>query len=41
LDVEDIRAFQVHLAGTGVSWPELDQIVCALRYFYGVTLWRS
>ena len=26
LDVEDIRAFQVHLAGTGISWvsPVLD-----------------
>ena len=41
LDVEDIRAFQVHLAGTGISWPGLNQIVCALRFFYGVTLGRT
>ncbi len=41
LDVEDIRAFQVHLAGTGISWPGLNQIVCALRFFYGMTLGRT
>ena len=22
----------------GMSWPALNQIVCALRFFYGVTL---
>ena len=22
----------------GISWPALNQIVCALRFFYGVTL---
>jgi integrase/recombinase XerD len=38
LDLEDVRAFQVHLVSTGVSWPGLNQIVCALRFFYGVTL---
>jgi site-specific recombinase XerD len=31
LGLEDVRAFQVHLAS-------LNQIVCALRFFYGVTL---
>ena len=41
LDVEDIRACQVHLAGTGISWPGLNQIVCALRFFYSVTLGRT
>ena len=25
VDVEDIRAFEVHLAGTGISWPGLNQ----------------
>ena len=29
LDLEDVRAFQVHLVSTGVSWPGLNQIVCA------------
>src|SRR5438445_1021419 len=38
LGVEDVRAFQVHLVSNGVSWPALNQIVCALRFFYGVTL---
>ena len=38
LSLEDLRAFQVHLVSTGISWPGLNQIVCALRFFYGVTL---
>jgi|ERR1700730_7025099 len=38
LDLEDIRAFQVHLVAIGISWPALDQIVCELRFFFGVTL---
>ena len=38
LHLEDVRAFQVHLVSTGISWPALNQIVCALRFFYGVTL---
>ena len=38
LSLEDVRAFQVHLVSTGISWPSLNQIVCALRFFYGVTL---
>ena len=28
----------MHLVSTGISWPALNQIVCALRFFYGVTL---
>ena len=38
LCLEDVRAFQVHLVATGISWPALHQTVCALRFFYGVTL---
>ena len=38
LGVEDVRAFQMHLVSTGISWPALNQTVCALRFFYGVTL---
>lgn len=41
LDLEDVRAFQVHLVSTGISWPALNQIVCALRFFYGVTLGQA
>src|SRR5512134_2846205 len=38
LDLEDVRAFQVHLVAHAISWPALNQTVCALRFFYGVTL---
>lgn len=38
LGLEAMRAYQVHLVSTGISWPSLDQIVCALRFFSGVTL---
>ena len=38
LGLEDVRAFQVYLVATGISWPALNQTVCALRFFYGVTL---
>jgi integrase/recombinase XerD len=38
LGLDDARAFQVHLVSTGISWPALNQTVCALRFFYGVTL---
>ena len=38
LSLEDVRTFQVHLVATGISWPALNQIVCALRFFYRVTL---
>jgi len=38
LGLEDVRAFQVHLVSTGMSWAALNQTVCALRFFYGVTL---
>lgn len=41
LGLEDVRAFQVHLVSKGVSWPALNQTVCALRFFYGVTLDRA
>src|SRR3984893_2397600 len=38
LELEDVRAFQVHLVSTGISTSALNQIVCSLRFFYGVTL---
>jgi integrase/recombinase XerD len=41
LGLEDVHVFQVHLVATGISWPALNQIVCALRFFYGVTLGHS
>ena len=41
LDIEDVRAYQVQLVARGISWPALNQIVCALRFFYGVTLGQT
>lgn len=32
------HALQIRLVATGISWLALNQIVCALRFFYGVTL---
>ena len=40
LDLADVRAFQVHLVASGISWSALNQTVCALRFLYGVTLGR-
>ncbi len=31
-DLEDVSAFQVHLVAGGMSWPALNQTVCALRF---------
>ena len=41
LGYEEVRAYQAHLVGRRVSWGALNQTVCALRFFYGVTLGRS
>jgi site-specific recombinase XerD len=41
LGLEDVRTFQVHLVAGGISWPALNQTVCALRFLYGVTLRQS
>lgn len=41
LGLAEVHAFQVHLVATGISWPSLNQIVCALRFFYGVTLGQA
>ena len=38
LGLEAVRAFQVYLVSQGISWPALNQTVCALRFLYGVTL---
>ena len=41
LGLEDVRSFQVYLVSQGVSWSALNQTVCALRFFYGITLDRA
>src|SRR3954465_3117224 len=40
LGVEEVRAYQLHLAGLGRSWSHINQVPCALRFFFGVTLGR-
>ena len=41
LGPEEIRAYQVHLIEERkVAWPTHNQVVCALRFFYGTTLRR-
>jgi site-specific recombinase XerD len=41
LDLEEARAYQVHLVSQGVAWVTLNQVVSSLRFFYGVTLGRK
>ena len=41
LGVEEVRAYQIHLAGRGMSWSHINQVSCALRFFFGVTLGRK
>ncbi|MGO9729967.1 site-specific integrase [Mycobacterium sp.] len=41
LGLDDVRAFQLDLVARGISWAGLNQIVCALRFFYGTTLGRT
>jgi integrase/recombinase XerD len=38
LGPDEVRQFQLHLLGRGVSWSSFNQAVCALRFLYGVTL---
>ena len=41
LGVEDVRTYLVHLTSRGFAWSSLNQTVCALRFFYGVTLGQT
>jgi len=41
LGVEEVRAYQVHLVENAIAWATLNQIVSALRFFYGITLGRA
>jgi integrase/recombinase XerD len=38
LGLEEVHIYQVHLVERGVAWATLNQVVSALRFFYGVTL---
>lgn len=41
LGVEEVRAYQLHLVDRKLSWSHINQVGCALRFFYGVTLERA
>lgn len=38
LGLEEVRSYQMHLRQLGVSWSHFNQAVCALKFFYKVTL---
>src|SRR3954465_5101896 len=38
LGLEEVRAYQLHLIPPQRAWSHITQTVCALRFFYGVTL---
>jgi site-specific recombinase XerD len=38
LGMEDVRAYQLHLVEQKYSWAHINQVACALRFFYGITL---
>src|SRR5437773_5688347 len=38
LGMEDVRAYQLHVVAQKRSWSHINQVACALRFFYGITL---
>jgi site-specific recombinase XerD len=40
LSLEQVRSYQLHLIKRKRSWSHINQVACALRFFYGVTLGR-
>jgi integrase/recombinase XerD len=41
LSLEQVRAYQLHLIKQKRSWSHINQVACALRFFYGVTLGQA
>ncbi len=41
IGMEEVRAYQLHLVGQKYSWSHINQVACALRFFYGITLGRT
>ncbi|VIO69735.1 tyrosine-type recombinase/integrase [Bradyrhizobium ivorense] len=41
LSFEQVRAYQLHLISQKRSWSHINQVACALRFFYGVTLGQA
>lgn len=40
LGMEEVRAYQLHLVAQKYSWAYVNQVACALRFIYGITLGR-
>src|SRR5260370_37833182 len=40
LGAEEVRTYQLHLVGLGWSWSHINQVTCALRLLFAVTLGR-
>ena len=38
LGMEEVRAYQLHLVAQNYAWSHVNQVTCALRFLYGVTL---
>lgn len=41
LSLDQVRAYQLHLINQKRSWSHINQVACALRFFYGVTLGQA
>ena len=41
LGLAEVRAYQLHLVAQKQAWSTINQVVAALRFFYGVTLGRE
>lgn len=41
LTFEDVRNYQLHLVSRGLGVQAINQIMCALRFFYGTTLGKT
>jgi integrase/recombinase XerD len=41
LSLEQVRSYQLHLIQQKRSWSHINQVVCALRFFYGITLGQT
>jgi len=41
LGMDAVRSYQLHLIDHKASWSRFNQTVCALRFFFGVTLGRT
>jgi site-specific recombinase XerD len=41
LSLEQVRSYQLHLIRQKRSWSHINQVACALRFFYGITLGQT